>query len=455
MRLPVLLCLLITAVAAGGKALPADFLKTAEGQRIEQFFSAYNLGDSLAVRRFVAEQYADSALLLRPLDQRVPVYLQRRRDLGELQFEQILAQAPHRTTLLAQSAAGQWWQLDFLFEPNPPRKLMGFMVDQADPPGRAPLGPLTEGVLLDSTRRYLNRLSGNDEFAGVVLIARNGSPVFRQAYGLANREQKLPNTVETLFNVGSINKSFTQIAVQQLIAQGKLAADDLVGKFLPDYPNPAVRERVTIEQLLTHRSGVPDFFNENFVKTPRDSLRSIADYIPLFYNEPLWFEPGTSQRYSNGGYCLLGAIIEQISGQTYYDYVREHIFKPAGMLHSGYYFKDESQPFRAHGYTMRGDTADLPELTDNFAQLPARGSSAGGGYSTVGDLLAFVNASESGQLPGADSGPMGIAGGAPGLNAAMETGVGSGFTIIVLANRDPQIAEDVAMQLARWAKRVP
>ena len=447
--------LLMLAAISPAKPLPAEFLATPDGRRIEQFFTTYNLGDSLAVRRFIAEQYADSALRLRPLEQRVPLYLQRRRDLGELQFEQLLKHDPNQLSLLAQSKSGQWWELTFLFEPRVPRKLMGYMVDQADPPELMNRGPLTQAQLLDSTRRYVSDLTTGDEFSGAVLIARHGEPIFQQAYGMADRERKLPNTVETLFNIGSINKAFTQIAIQQLAAQGKLAPDDVVGKFLPDYPNATVRDRVTVQMLLEHRSGVPDFFNENYRKAARERLRSNADFIPLVAHEPLWFEPGTGQRYSNGGYCLLGAIIEQASGRDYYDYVREHVYQPAGMIRSGHFFKTDAEPFRASGYTLHGDTADLPELTSNFDHLPGRGSAAGGGYSTVADLLAYVNACESGKLPGSQAGPMGIAGGAPGLNAAVETGIGSGFTIVVLANRDPETAMDVALQLRRWAKAVP
>jgi CubicO group peptidase (beta-lactamase class C family) len=319
--------------------------------------------------------------------------------------------------------------------------------------------------------RYLDELVKADKFAGTVLIAKNGHPIFRRAYGLASREYGVPNRPDTKFNIGSICKTFTQIAIGQLIDQGKLTLDDTIGIILPDYPNQQARESVTVRHLLSMTSGIGDIHNEKFRSIAKDRLRTIADFLPLFASEPLAFEPGTGYLYSNGGYVALGAIIEKVSGRTYYDYVHEYIFKPIGMEHTGYYQADDIVPNRASGYTRPGFTpggeaaTELP-LVNNFYLHSARGTSAGGGYATIDDLLKFACALESGELqipnfrtpasaPQAiDRPPQGgsltIGGGAPGVNAALSMNVADVYTVIILANLDPPSANAVTEQIRTW-----
>src|SRR2546421_5654357 len=240
-------------------------------------------------------------------------------------------------------------------------------------------------VLLFSVASQLSATIDKNKFSGVVLLAENGKPVLVQAYGFTDATKTTPNRTDTKFNLGSINKIFTQVAIGQLAAAGKLSVDDTVRKHLPDYPSP-VADKITIQQLIEHRSGLGDFFGPEFMAAPPSKIRKLSDYLPLFANKPLLFEPGTEQRYSNAGYIVLGLIVERLSGQSYYDYVREHIFKPAGMNDTDSYQIDENVPNRARGITKRGD------------QMPGRGSSAGGGYSTAPDLLRFAKALSGNKL---------------------------------------------------------
>jgi CubicO group peptidase (beta-lactamase class C family) len=318
----------------------------------------------------------------------------------------------------------------------------------------------------DELDAYLDRRVKANEFAGAVLVAKNGHPIFRKAVGLASREYGAPNRLDTKFNLGSICKAFTKIAVGQLIEQGELSLDDTIGRHLPDYPNPQARDSVTIRQLLEMTSGIGDIFNsEKYKSIAKDRLRTIADYLPLFASDPLAFPPGTRFEHSNGSYVVLGAIIEKISGQSYYDYVREHIFKPVGMEHTDFYQADGIVPNLASGYARpMGDMA--APLKNNFYTRPARGSSAGGGYSTIDDMLKFACALESGDIlmpdfpstaggPGAtDQAPGGSGlderGAAPGINAELVTKVAGAYTIIVLSNLDPPSAETVASQIRAW-----
>ena len=297
--------------------------------------------------------------------------------------------------------------------------------------------------------KALDSLVAAGEFSGVVLVAKDGAPVFQRAYGLADREAGVANTIETAFNLGSINKFFTQIAIRQLANAAKLDVDSSLARAWPDYPNQDVARRVTIRQLLQHRSGVGgNIFAAPPGKT-RGDIRRLADYLPLFVNEPLQFEPGTNQRYSNAGYIALGLVIERLSGEDYYDYVRSHIYAPAGMSRTASWTVDSLPPNTAKGYTGT-------PLGPNTALLPGRGSSAGGGYSTAHDLLRLLNALRANKIPGGPpAGSIGIAGGAPGLNAAMEGDLAGGYDVIVLANLDPPAAERVARIVRGWLRPNP
>jgi CubicO group peptidase (beta-lactamase class C family) len=292
----------------------------------------------------------------------------------------------------------------------------------------------------------VDSLAKIDQFSGVVLVARNGAPDFERAYGMADREAGRANNLETSFNVGSINKFFTQIAIRQLAAAGKLDIDSSLARAWPDYPNQDVARRVTIRQILQHRSGIQgNIFAAPQGKTRHDVV-TLADYFQLFQNEPLQFEPGSKQQYSNAGYIVLGLLIERLSGENYFEYVNKHIYEPAGMTQTGSWRVDRWPANTAIGYT-RGDQdapANAP-LQRNTDFLPGKGSSAGGGYSTAHDLLRLLNALRDHKIAnGPEAGMVGIAGGAPGLNAAMEGNLPGGYDVIVLGNLDPPAAERVA-----------
>lgn len=296
---------------------------------------------------------------------------------------------------------------------------------------------------------YVQQLHDAGHFSGVILAAKAGKPLVARAYGLASVEAKTPNTVDTAFNIGSINKLFTKVAIAQLADAGKLSLDDTVQKHLPNARLTAA-DKITISHLLEHRSGLGDIFGPKYDAAPPSRLRELADFLPLFAGEPLAFEPGTQQRYSNAGYVVLGLIVERLSGQTYRDYVARRIFAPAAMTRSGFWAVDERVAHRATGYTLRGG---LRERAPNTASLPGRPSSAGGAFATAGDLLRFAGALAAEKLlprkwtnwmlgGSFDDRPrtpgLGVAGGAPGINAFVE--LEDGWTVIALANLDPPAA---------------
>jgi D-alanyl-D-alanine carboxypeptidase len=335
---------------------------------------------------------------------------------------------------------------------------------QAQPPD-ASSPHLIESELISATRQKLAQDTASDTFSGAVLIAHKGKPVFAQAYGLADREHKTPNTLETRFRIGSMNKMFTAVAVLQLAQEGKLGLDDPVGKYLTHYPNRDVATKVTIHHLLTHTGGTGEIFGPEF-DAHRSELRTLQDYVKLYGNRGLAFEPGSRVEYSNYGFILLGAIVEKVSGESYYDYVRDHVYLPAGMTSTGSDPKDLVVANLSIGYTADGAANGV---RPNIDLLPYRGTSAGGGYSTVGDLLKFANAIQQDRLLNAHYTELltvgkvvvqggrvasafteysvngircfGHAGGSFGMNGDLEVCPNPGYVVIVLANMDPPAAE--------------
>ena len=213
---------------------------------------------------------------------------------------------------------------------------------------------LSETELIAALHERMDEQAAQGNFAGAVVVAKDGKPVFEQAYGLADREKHIPNTLKTRFRNGSMNKMFTAVATLQLVQAGKLKLDDPVGKYLTDYPNKDVATKVTISELLSHTGGTGDFFGPEFDQH-RLELRTHADYVKLFGNRPPKFEPGSRFEYSNYGFLLLGNIIEKVTGESYYDYVREHVYEPAGMTSTGSQPEDEKVADRSVGYTKDGD----------------------------------------------------------------------------------------------------
>ncbi len=244
--------------------------------------------------------------------------------------------------------------------------------------------------IVENTTAYLENLDAQDKFSGTVLIAKDGVPILKKAYGLANRSFNVPNKIDTKFNLGSMNKMFTGVAILQLVEQGKLALDDKIIKHVPDYSNKEIASKVTIHQLLTHTSSMGLYWTDEYFKTSKDLFKDVEDYLPLFVDEPLQFEPGSKFSYSNSGYMVLGLIIEKVTEQSYFDYVMENIYKPAGMINTDAYELDYVVPNLAVGYTQHG--AKEGTLRNNIYIHVCKGGPAGGGYSTVEDLLSFSNA---------------------------------------------------------------
>jgi D-alanyl-D-alanine carboxypeptidase len=443
----------VLAVVGHSGDTQAALPETPAGRHVEAYVRAFNAGES-AMREFFAGHIAKGALQKTPVEARMERYKQMRDRLGSLELQKLVESRSDFVSVVARTENGPFVRLDFQFEPAEPFGLLGIRVEAMEDAGEEIVPAAAKknnDELLAAVKEYGRQTSEAGEFSGAVLVAQNGIPLFEQAYGFADREKKIPNRVDTKFNIGSINKSFTGLAIRQLVAEKKVSLDDLVGKFLPDYPNRDAAAKVTVRHLLNMTSGVGDFFGDRYVAAPKEKIRSLADYLPLFADKPLEFEPGSKEQYSNGGYVVLGLIIEKASGADYYTYVRDHIFKPAGMNDSASYEKDAAVPNRAIGYVRDGSS-----WKPNYETLPGRGSSAGGGYSTARDLLNYTIALAKGTIIGTPEGTrggFGIAGGAPGINAVLEWDPQSGYVIAVMSNFGPPSAERVGRQIRTWLPR--
>jgi CubicO group peptidase (beta-lactamase class C family) len=302
-----------------------------------------------------------------------------------------------------------------------------------------------------------------NKFSGAVLVTKNDKVVFEKAYGMACKRFKVPNQLDTKFNIGSLNKIITKIAILQLVQKGKLNLDDLVGKHLPDFRED-ISSKVKIRHLISFTSGMGDYFGEKF-NASLGKLRRISDFVPFFIDDQLISEPGEKWNYSNAGYVVLGLIIEAVSGMDYYDYIMENIYKPAEMKESHHYEVDSVTPNLATGYTrhMPDGSIHPSDRRSNCFIIGSRGSPAGGGYSTVKDFQLFDKAiaqekllnseyskrvfmpidADSDKQPRAAA----LAGGAPGLTALYIKFFMLGYTFFVFSNYDPEDVEPLANQI--------
>lgn len=361
-------------------------------KQFSRWLDAFNSGDFKLISDFTASHFATTALANIPANERAIQDSLIFKENQGFELKRIDSSTDYRVVAFVQSKLlGLWFRVTTEVEQSAPYGITDLMIRVTPPPDDAQTPrSLSETEMAGELRRYVEKLSRADVFSGVVLLAHNGKPLFREAYGRADNSRNLPNRIDTKFNLASMNKMFTAVAVAQLVQQGKVKLDKRIVDYLPNYPNKAVAEKVTVHQLLTHTSGLGSYWNEKY-QARKDQLRKVADFLPLFVDDPLSFEPGARFQYSNNGYIILGLIIEKVSGQDYYDYVQQHICKPAGMLDTAFYETDQTVTNLATGYTNSGENGVpfLGERRPNWTILARRGSSAGGGYSTAEDLLKF------------------------------------------------------------------
>jgi D-alanyl-D-alanine carboxypeptidase len=435
------------------------------GAVLRAWLDAFNSGDRARLRAYFDKYEPDHK-------DRFERTLDFRSQTGGFDLIRIEKSEPlHLEALVKEREGSNFARLDLdVTDSNPPtaRQISLHVVPRpADQPGPP---RLTFDEDLKALDEKAAELTAQDKFSGDVLVAREGKIVFEKAYGLADRDKHVPNTLDTRFRIGSMNKMFTATAILQLVGEGKVDLNAALGKYLPDYPNHDIATKVTIRHLLTHTGGTGDIFTPEY-EQHRLEIRELADYVKLYGSRGPQFEPGSRWAYSNYGFVLLGVVIEKVTGESYYNYVREHVFAPAGMHSTDSLPESENVPKRSTGYTRRNGA-----WASNADTLPWRASSAGGGYSTVEDLFRFAQALSNGKLvkpelfaqmtskqagapdmpPGdgygfgmnvletAQGKRFGHGGGAPGMNGELRVYPQSGAVVVVLANLDPPCAQRLA-----------
>lgn len=454
--------LIVLAVRIGAQPTIPD---TNAGAALRSWLEAFNAGDRARLTAYFDKYEPDHKDRVEPM-------MNFRDQTGGFNLIRVEKSEPlHLEALVKERDGSNFARLKLdVNDSNPPTvKQLGLNVVPR-PPDQPELPRLALGEAIKALDAKATELAGQDKFSGAVLIARSGKIAFQKSYGFADRDNHVNNTTDTKFRIGSMNKMFTATAALQLVGEGKLNLSSTVSKYLPDYPNHDLATKVTIRHLLTHTGGTGDIFTPEYQKR-RLEIRELADYIKLYGPRGLEFEPGSKWAYSNYGFLLLGFIVEKVSGISYYEYVRKHIFVPAGMRSTDSAPEVDKVAKRSVGY-MRKNGA----WVNNADTLPWRGTSAGGGYSTVGDLFRFAQALSSGKLvkpdlfaemtskqAGGDRMPPGTGygfgmmvseepqgrrfghgGGAPGMNGELRVYSRTGTVVAVLANLNPPAATRLA-----------
>jgi D-alanyl-D-alanine carboxypeptidase len=439
---------------------------TPAGRQLAAWIEAFNSGDDARLAAYVSEEW--------PTFPSPSIIVESRRDSGG--FTLLGIESATNTQVVSVVEERDWPGMPLRFtlnvEAEPPHRIRGAQLQPAPPGSGSPsVARLSEAELILLLRDRLEAASESGSFAGAVMLAKNGEPVFTYASGEADRENGVAITPQTKFRIGSMNKMFTAVAILQLVEQGRIELNAPIATYLTDYPNQDLASRVTVRHLLTHTGGTGDIFTAEYF-AHRLEVREHADYIAMFGEREVAFTPGERYAYSNYGFVLLGSIIEAVTDGSYYDYVDAYVYARAEMPDSGSLPEAVDVPDRAVGYTRQpAPGAGLSQMSSeprpNDETLPYRGTAAGGGYSSVGDLVRFAEALHTGVLVRPETLAMatsgqtqdgrygfgfsidevngslsyGHSGGAPGMRAELRMFPQSGYALVYASNTDTSFGQ--------------
>ncbi|HEX6123933.1 MAG TPA: serine hydrolase domain-containing protein [Pyrinomonadaceae bacterium] len=447
----ILIVFLFTTVAAA--QTPAEM-------RAREIAALINSGDRTAVRKYVETSFSDQ-LRSRPMERHLSFFSTEHDQARGLEVSGVQDSGDNQVTLLVRKKlTGEWQGLWVAVEAAAPHKVAAIGRQPAKPPA-GEKRELSDKDIARELDSFAKKLATADVFSGTILLARNGEVVYKGAFGIANKDFNAPNRIDTKFNLGSMNKMFTAVAIAQLVERGKMSFDDPLSKFIPDFPNADAAKKIQIKHLLTHTSGLGGYFSDRYDGMSRERLRNVDDMMRLVREDEkdVRFEPGSRWAYSNTGMLVLGKVIEVVSGQSYFDYVRENIYKPAGMTNTDSYELDRVNPNLAVGYDKRFTDTGVDWVNNVFSHV-LRGGPQGGGFSTAEDLLKFDQALRSGKLISAETFKIltspkpelnspnygygfqadternvaGHGGGFTGINSNLDMFLGSGWSAIVMSN---------------------
>lgn len=255
---------------------------------------------------------------------------------------------------------------------------------------------------------YLTDLTRSCRFSGVVLVVARGTAVYAKAYDFASRKWAVPNSLETRFANASVTKMFTAVAVLQLVEKGEIRLETKLVEYL-GLRGTEIPSGVCVSHLLTHTSGIGDYFDETqlqadeyskiWLAIPSYSVRELRDFLPLFASRPPNFPPGQRFHYCNAGYVLLGLVIEKASGQSYFDYVKDRVFAKAGARGADFLPLDSPSGGVAEGHIpIENEEGRITGWKLNIYSVPVRGAADGGAIAGAYDLAKFMKAVRNGSL---------------------------------------------------------
>ncbi len=442
------------------KALPEG----PQGKRIQALIETVNAAGADRVRVFFDEHCTEKFRTAFPMDDHVAAFTRFRDGTGGIDFYGLRSYTPERpgqtVVIVKDRDMAGYWGVTLRFGAAPDLRVDGVGFGPARPPLDLNEPPLTEKQAVAEIKALVDRLAAKGRLSGTVLVAKGPEILLTTAAGEASKAYHVANTIDTKFNLGSMNKMFTATAVARLVEQGKLSFDDPIGKYVDETWLPKeVTGKVTVRHLLTHTSGLGSYFNDVYVRSSRDLFRKLEDYKPLIKDDRPAFPPGTKYAYSNTGMFLAGVVIEKVTGEDYFEHVRKAVYEPAGMTDTDCYEMDRPVENLAIGYSP--DPKSPYKWRNNLYTHVLKGGPAGGGFSTVKDLHKFALALLSGKLvsktmldtmwadhigagygygfairPDSAARIVGHSGGFDGINSELNIHVATGYIVAVMSNVD-------------------
>jgi len=364
------------------------------GERIRSVLNTLNAPTPESVERFMMEECTEEFRDFASMETHVATFEFLGRYTGGIDFHSVRSYTPDRpretVVIVSDRNYGAWRAFRLFIDDRETYLLAGLLLDRyPGTPTDVEESTLSEAEVIGETRRIVDRICANDAFSGTVLLARSDEVLYSHACGEASKRFGVPVDIDTRFNLSSITKSFTATAIAQLAEAGVLNYDDLLSEHVDETWLPReISSRITLHQLLTHTSGLGDYYTDEYRDRSRELYRHLEDFKPLVHEDTLAFEPGSSFRYSNTGMFLLGVVVESVTDEDYFDYVRENIFQSAGMDDTGYFNRDEPVRNVAIGY-YRDPGSETGWREDTF-KLSVGGTPATQAYSTVEDLHRFA-----------------------------------------------------------------
>ncbi len=371
---------ILSSFAFGAEKIPtAD-----DNSRIIGLLQVIDSGNRVEARTYLVNNLSPSFLKI-PIEAHLDFISSYHDLIGHIKTYKIQKLTSTKIRILIQSKLTDSWEA-LLVKIEPKNLRLINAIELAPLPQY--MQPANNKLLAIAIDHYLQQLAQANLFSGVIILARNDKPFFEKAYGESNKITHDKNQISTQFNLGSINKMFTAIAIAQLVSSGQISFEDPLAKFLPDFPNPTDAKNIKIKHLLSHTSGLGDFVDDN-IPALHKGYTTIDEMMTLARKEKsISFQPGTQFRYSNTGYLVLGKIIEMVTGESYYDYLKKHIFVPSYMTQTNFNDLDHLNTNYAVGYYKQFND-DSFKILNNSSIMLFKGGPEGCGYSTAGDLLKF------------------------------------------------------------------